>query len=111
MADVQITKAELKDGVLTVQGVGFTRTTTKIYVDGEPVPIETGEDFDGSEVTARVEGRPREIYAVKNYTESEQDPDRRPAGPTEGQESGSAGQSTSEETGSAIALRSRRRRA
>jgi len=102
MADVQITKAELKDGVLTVQGVGFTRTTTKIYVDGEPVPIETGEDFDGSEVTARVEGRPREIYAVKNYTESErvqiqdrdQDGQQGPTGgPTENQASDSAGQS------------------
>jgi len=103
LADVQITKAELKDGVLTISGVGFTRTTTKIYVDGEPVPIETGEDFDGSEVTARVEGRPREIYAVKNYTESDKIPieDLDQAGPTEGQTSGSAGQSTSEETGSA----------
>lgn len=99
MADVQITKAELKDGVLTVQGVGFTRTTTKIYVDGEPVPIETGDDFDGSEVTARVDGHPREVYATKNYTDSNTAPIEDldqvgQAGPTEDQQSESAAQSS-----------------
>jgi hypothetical protein len=35
MADIEVFSAELKDGVLTVTGAGFTKTTTFVYVDDE----------------------------------------------------------------------------
>jgi hypothetical protein len=96
MADVQVTSARLEDGVLTVTGSGFTRTTTKLYVDGEPLPFEVGDDFDGTEITAEVD-KARRVWAVKNEIESKRVSVEAPAqsAPTE-----SADQATSAAAGS-----------
>ena len=75
MADVQVTSAELKDGVLTVTGSAFTKTTTTLYVNGVETPFEAGADFDGTEITVSTglppEGAERiEVWAAKNGVES-----------------------------------------
>ena len=70
MADVQVTSAELRDGVLTVSGSAMTKTTTTLYVDGAATPFETAVDFDGTEITAQVESA-SEVYAEKAGIESE----------------------------------------
>jgi hypothetical protein len=69
MADVEVTSAELKDGVLTVSGSGFTKTTTTLYVDGASTPFETAADFDGTEITAQVESA-NQVYAEKGGIQS-----------------------------------------
>lgn len=46
MVDITVTSAELKDGVLTVTGSGFTKTTTSVYLDNgqSPSPFEVWSD-------------------------------------------------------------------
>jgi hypothetical protein len=46
MVDITVNSAELNDGVLTVTGSGFTKTTTSVYLDNgqSPSPFEVWSD-------------------------------------------------------------------
>jgi hypothetical protein len=48
MADIEVFSAELKDGVLTVTGAGFTKTTTFVFLDDEDdsTPFEALSDTE-----------------------------------------------------------------
>jgi hypothetical protein len=63
MADVTVTSASRSDGIVTVLGSGFTRTTTFIFIDGVEAAFTlvsdaqvTVEDADGKEVHAEKGG-------------------------------------------------------
>src|SRR5580765_5466966 len=46
MVDITVNSAELKDGVLTVTGSGFTKTTTSVFLDDSEYssPFEVWSD-------------------------------------------------------------------
>lgn len=65
MADLSVEKAIGADGKITVTGTGFTKTTTKFYVDGVDTPFEVT-----SETEAVLSGNGGTVYAVKGDTTS-----------------------------------------
>jgi len=54
MAEITVTSAELKDGVLTVTGSGFTKTTTSVYLDNGSSP-SAFEVWSDGEIRLNVE--------------------------------------------------------
>jgi len=101
MADVQVTSAELRDGVLTVSGSGFTKTTTTVRIDGVDTAFVTDEAFDGTEFivndvppgASQVEVSKGEITSSVAITT---DPAAAQATPAEGDQTAAGAPSTTE---------------
>lgn len=74
MADVQVTAASFRDGVLTVTGAGFTRTTTQVFVDGRQVTFEVTDEGRLTITGVDLGGGAAKVWAIKGDIESEHVP-------------------------------------